>query len=138
WLGDPGVKLCAVGFSRKNGRWFAAVRAWVPRPKPRVEREPGKRIGVEVGVRELAVTSTDRRFAGMRDIERINRAIMKRNLWERRMARRHQAGKSRSQQSAGWHEARRMVARYHRLVALLRDEVLHYTSRRIVDQGAEV
>jgi len=138
WVGDPGVKLCGVGFSRRGNRWFAAVRAWVPRPKPRVKREPGKRIGVEVGVRELAVTSTDRRFSGMRDIERINRAIRKRQLWERRMARRYQAGKSRSQQSAGWHEARRKVSKYHRLVALLRDEVLHHASRRIVDQGAEV
>lgn len=139
WVGDAGVELCGVGFSRRAGRWFAAVRARVPAPTvaPREPREPGTVVGVELGVREMLVTSDGKRFGGLRDVARINRLIAKRRVWERRMARRWQQGKSRREQSAGWREAAREVRKYHARITDMRREIQYYVANRVIDSGAE-
>lgn len=149
-----GGKCCGIGISNKDGRWYIALRCEVPDPmrQPRgpgralrdrvVPRIPGRRLGVENGVRILAVgydgdaanTVTN---TGLRDDARIQKLEMQRKRWERRMARRHRAGVLARLQSAGWHEARNRVAHYHARITQLRDDRVGKVVRKLVDRGAE-
>jgi transposase len=150
-----GGKVCGVGISERDGRWYVSVRAEVPKPPPqprgpgRVLRErptpriEGRKIGVENGVRVLVATfdgdSTDSFVdSGLRDDVRIKRFVRQRKLWERRMARRWREGVAKRDQSAGWHEAKRRVRHYHARVVDLRDDRVGKAVRKIVDTGAEV
>ena len=161
-----GGKAIGVGVNNRDGRWFVALRAEVPSPMARkrapgkhlrehpVPRVPGRRIGVEVGVRVLGTTydGESREMIaedGLRDDRRIHALTHRRNLWERRMARRQRCrncGSAQSckrclvvqrEQSAGWHEAVARVAHYHRRIADLRDDRAGKIVRKIVDTGAE-
>lgn len=149
-----GGKACGLGISAKDGRWYVAMRAEVPNPTPQprgpgralrehpTPRIPGRRMGVENGVRVLAVgydgdTSDVISDMGLRDDRRIQKLVMIRQRWERRMARRWKDGIPRRDQSKGWWEARARVAHYHARIVNLRDDRVGKIVRKIVDRGAE-
>lgn len=137
-LPPAGARLSAIGLSEQAGRWFAALRFEAPLSERQTQpRSKGSIMGVETGVRELAVTSGGKRFGAVRDLKAIKVAERKLRLWERRKARRWQPGKSIREQSVGWHEAVRMVQRYHLDASNARKDLLHKTSRSIVDVGVE-
>lgn len=135
-LPPDGARLSAIGLEEKAGRWFAALRFEAALP-PYKQRVPRSVVGVETGVRELAVRSDGTRHGAVRDLRALHVAERKLRLWERRKARRWVAGKSTREQSAGWQEAVRMIQRYHLDAANARKDLLHKTSRAIVDSGAE-
>jgi len=149
-----GGKVCGLGISERAGRWKAALRVDVPSPIPQrrgpgrvlreraVPRVPGRRVGVENGVRVLVSAydgDSSETFVdvGLRDDDRILRFLRMRRLWERRMARRWRDGISRRDQSAGWKEAVQRVRHYHARIVDLRDDRCGKAVRRIVDSGAE-
>lgn len=149
-----GGKAFGLGLSERDGRWYVALRCEVPerspqargpgralrdRPTPRI---PGRRMGVENGVRVLAVGYDGDALDvvaedGLRDDPRILKLIMLRNRWERRMARRWKNGVRTLDQSRGWSEARARVAHYHARITDLRDDRVGKVVRKIVDRGAE-
>jgi putative transposase len=115
------------------GRWYISVvvddgQAEVAVPGPRA----GEAVGVEVGVRVLAQTSDGKAFGAVRDLDGLAKAERRRKLWERRMARRHKKGVSRREQSRGWQEAARAVAKLHARCADVRRDKLPQTTTRIV------
>lgn len=65
WTGD-GTELCGVGIRRWGGRWYASVRVHADVDRDR-ERQPGKRVAVEVGVRYRAVTYDGARLGAFAD-----------------------------------------------------------------------
>lgn len=132
------ARLIGVGISEHLGHWYAAVRAEVAAPRPRKPRIDGKRLGVEVGVRSLVVTSDGGRVGAMRDLDRAKSAERRLAMWQRRAARRYRAGIPTREQSAGWREAQEHVRRIYAEISRTRDELLHYASRRVVDSGASV
>lgn len=163
-----GGKACGIGVSERGGRWYIALRVERPAPsltsgkgarrgrgpgralRPKqTPRIPGKVVGVDSGVRYLAVTSDGDRFGGLEDDPELQRLERRRKLWERRMARRWQPASklgldsktSRRDvvkaQSKGWHEARRNVARFHHEIVRVRDDRVAVAVRRILDAGAE-
>lgn len=149
-----GGKCFGLGISERDGRWYVALRCEVPERTPQargpgralrerpVPRISGRRMGVENGVRVLAV-GYDGSAAdviseeGLRDDRRIQKLEMIRRRWERRMARRWRPGVSRREQSKGWHEASERVAHYHARIVDLRDDRVGKVVRKIVDRGAE-
>ena len=145
-----GGHVCGIGLSEHGGRWYVALR--VEEPKPRAQargpgralrdrptpRIPGKVIGVDAGVRFLAVSSDGQRFPGCESDHAIQALERLRKRWERRMARRYAANKPRREQSQGWWEAKNEVAKYYRRVSELRDDRVGKAVRRIVDSGAEM
>lgn len=150
-----GGKICGLGVSERDGRWYAALRAEVPSPAPQkrgpgralrdrpTPRVQGRRVGVENGVRVLVATydgDSASTFvdSGLRDDERILRLVRSRKLWERRMARRWKKGVKHQDQSAGWREAVNRVRHYHARIVDLRDDRVGKAIRKIVDTGAEV
>lgn len=151
-----GGKVFGVGLSRVDGRWYVSLRCEVPpqkpgprgpgrdiRPRP-TPRIPGKRLGVENGVRVLAAAydgESSEAFVdtGLRDDGRIQKLEMLRKRWERRMARRWKGppNAGAKAQSRGWHEAKRKVAHYHARIVQLRDDCVGKTVRKLIDRGAE-
>lgn len=111
--------------------WYVSVLVGEPQPlldSPRA----ADRIGVELGVRILAHTSDGNTYGAIRDLAGLKQAERRRKLWERRMARRYQKNKKKRDQSTGWQEAVRQVARLHARVANIRRDTLHQTTTRIV------
>jgi putative transposase len=150
-----GGKAYGLGLSEVDGRWYVSLRCEVPKAfsqkrgpgralrEHAVPRIPGRRVGVEVGVRVLGATYDGESSAtlvapGLRDDARIARFERLRKLWERRMARRWKPGVKTRDQSAGWKEASRKVAHYHARLVHVRDDVCGKFVRKVVDTGADV
>jgi putative transposase len=108
-----------------DGRWYVTftIEAAVPEPL-----EPtGHAVGIDLGVKDLAVTSDGDRIANPRYLERKARALAR---YQRRMARCRKG-------SANRRKAAAKVAGAHRRVRNARRDFLHRASTRLV-RGADV
>jgi putative transposase len=103
-----------------DGRWYVtfAVDTDDPGPAP----QAGHEVGVDLGVKNFAVTSDGERIANPRHLDRKARNLAR---YQRRMAR-CQRG------SANRRKAKAKVARAHRKVRDARADFLHRTSIRLV------
>lgn len=133
----PTSDLRGLAVRERAGRWFVAVQVQVTiSPKARVE---DRRISAEVGIRHLAVTSSGHDYGRITTLESAVVAKRKVRLWSRRMDRRYQKGKPQREQSCGWHEAVRQVAKYHGRGSDCRRDAVHQATTRIVrERAAEV
>jgi putative transposase len=123
WPGiDPAtVDPTTVTVSRDPcGRWYVAFAVDVPEPGPLPAT--GRAVGVDLGVKDFAVTSDEQRIANARHLERRARNLAR---YQRRMAR-CQPG------SANRAKAKAKAARAHRKVRVARADFLHKTSTRLV------
>jgi putative transposase len=103
-----------------SGRWFVTLHADVPDPVPLAPA--GKAVGVDLGVRDFAVTSGGKRIANPHHLARKARNLVR---YQRRLARCQQGSANRA-------KARAKVARAHRKVRAARADFLHRTSARLV------
>ena len=103
-----------------DGRWYVtfAIGTEVPEPLPAT----GRAVGVDLGIRDFAVTSEGQKIANPRHLERKARNLAR---YQRRLAR---CGKG----SANRAKARVKVARAHRKVRNARRDFLHRASTRLV------
>jgi putative transposase len=122
----------SVAVHEQAGRWFVAVT--VEENAPPVVAPRTERISVEVGVRHVAVTSSGKRFGSVIKLEGLERAIQKRKVWERRLARRFKGPGQK--QSKGWRECVLQIQKYHMRAANIRKDFLHQISVRITRQRA--
>jgi putative transposase len=103
-----------------DGRWYATFAVDTDAPAP---LEPaGHEIGVDLGVKDFAVTSDGDRIANPKHLERRAKNLAR---YQRRMAR-CQRG------SANRRKAKAKVARAHRKVRDARADFLHRTSTNLV------
>jgi putative transposase len=96
-----------------DGRWYVTFTIDTDAPRPL--EETGHALGVDLGVKDFAVTSDGGRIANARHLERRARALAR---YQRRMAR-CQRG------SANRVKAKAKVARAHRKVRNARTDFLH-------------
>ncbi len=103
-----------------DGRWYAtlAVDAQPPQPLPAA----GRAVGVDLGVRDFAVTSAGDRVANPRPVQRKARNLAR---YQRRLARGQKGSANRA-------KARAKVARAHRKVANARRDFRHKTTTGLV------
>ena len=85
----------------------------------------GKAIGIDVGIKDLAVTSDGEKFSNPKwmakhELNRIRK--------ERKLARKHSCSNRRD-------KARKLVAKVHNRITNARSDFLHKLSRRIVDKN---
>jgi putative transposase len=114
---DPATAIVA---REPDGRWYVTftVDAEDPAPLPMT----GRKVGVDLGVKDFAVLSTGEKIANPRHLERKARNLA-----------RHQRRLARCQKgSANSAKAKVKVARAHRKVRDARDDFLHKTSTRLV------
>jgi putative transposase len=116
-----GLDPAMVIVSREpDGRWYVTftVDGDAPQPLPEV----GRTVGVDLGVKDFAVTSNGDRIPNLRYLERKARNMAR---YQRRLAR-CQRG------SANQAKAAAKVARAHRKVRDARQDFLHRASTRLV------
>jgi putative transposase len=102
------------------GRWYVSLAVDVPNPEQLLAT--GGAVGVDLGIRDFAVTSNGQRIANPGHLERRARNLAR---YQRRMAR-CQPG------SANRAKAKAKVARAHRKVRAARTDFLHKTSTGLV------
>jgi putative transposase len=122
----PGIDVTAldptsVTVSRHPcGRWFVTFHTEIPDPHPLPAT--GIAVGIDLGVKNFAVTSDGTKIPNPQRLECRARNLAR---YQRRLAR-CQRG------SANWRKAAAKVARAHRKVAASRADFLHRASARLV------
>jgi putative transposase len=123
WPGiDPAtINPSTVTVSRDPcGRWYVAFAVDVPEPEP--FPVAGRTVGVDLGVKDFAVTSDEQRIPNPKHLERRAKNLAR---YQRRLARCQQGSANRA-------KAKAKVARAHRKVRAARADFLHKTSTRLV------
>jgi putative transposase len=111
------IKTCSI--KRKNGKYYACFSC-------EVEAKPAstnKRVGVDLGVKHLAVTSDEEYFDHPKYLRKSERKLK----WLQRMVSRRKKGSNR------WRKAALMLAKCHEYIANQRKDAAHKISRYLVD-----
>jgi putative transposase len=103
-----------------DGRWYVSLA--VDTADPEQLPATGRAVGVDLGVKDFAVTSDGEKIPNPRHLERKARNLAR---YQRRMARCQQGSANRA-------KARAKVARAHRKVRAARADFLHKASTRLV------
>jgi putative transposase len=103
-----------------DGRWYVSLAVDTADPEPLPVT--GRTVGVDLGVKDFAVTSDGEKIPNPRHLERKARNLAR---YQRRLARCKKG-------SANRVKAKAKVARAHRKVRAARTDFLHKTSTRIV------
>jgi putative transposase len=128
-------RILAATVTRVAGRWYVAFTCELIRQLPTSNGHTGT-VGVDVGVRQLAVLSTGEQIANPRPLERAQRKRRRlQRQWHRQECQRIATGHpSRRQQ-----QTRRRIARVEARVASIRRDGLHkLTSRLVQEHGCVV
>jgi transposase len=118
------ARILAATISQSGGRWFVSFTCEVQRAQ-RTPRQPATRVGVDVGVKHLAVISTGEVIDNSAPLQANFRKLRRQT---RQLARcqgpRDPVGGRRAP-SRNWHEAKARVTKIHARIANLRQEALH-------------
>jgi putative transposase len=114
---DPAMVIIS---REPDGRWYVTFTIDTEDPEPLPPA--GHAVGVDLGVKDFAVTSDGGRIANPRHLERKARRLAR---YQRRMARCQQGSANRARAAA-------KVARAHRKVRNARADFLHRASTRLV------
>jgi putative transposase len=118
------ARILSATISRQGGRWHVSFTCEVHKAV-RGPRQPGARVGVDVGIRRLAVLSDGRQVPNPAPLQQALRTLRRRN---RRLARRAgpiAADGTRREPSKGWVRAQQQLGRAHARVADQRRNALH-------------
>ena len=102
------------------GRWYVSFAVDVPEPAPLPAA--GAIVGVDLGIKDFAVTSDGEKIRNPRSLARRERSLAR---YQRRLARCQKGRANRA-------KAKAKVARAHRKVRASRADFLHRTSARLV------
>jgi putative transposase len=114
------ARILRATVSREGGRWYVSFTCEVER-EPGTPRHPEAVVGVDVGVRHLAVLSTGETVPNPRPLHTALRKLARLN---RELARREPG-------SQGRLETRRNLARLHARVAHIRQDAMHQLTTRM-------
>ncbi|MCY0884470.1 MAG: IS607 family element RNA-guided endonuclease TnpB, partial [Firmicutes bacterium] len=114
------ARILRATVSREGGRWFVSFTCEVER-EPGTPRRPEAVVGVDAGVRHLAVLSTGERVPNPRPLRKALRKLARLN---RELARRQRG-------SRHWRATRRRLARLHARVAHIRRDAMHQLTTRL-------
>jgi putative transposase len=115
------VKIQAATLSERAGRWFVSLGCVVTIPDS-ILQPRAKVVGVDVGIKSLAVTSDGRVFEDTRALAKMQRRLRQA---QKALARKQKGSQNRS-------KARKKVARLHYRVACIRQDALHKATTEIV------
>jgi putative transposase len=106
-----------------DGRWYVTFTLDTAKQKPLPET--GHAVGVDLGVKDFAVTSDGEKIANPRHLDRKARNLAR---YQRRLAHRRKGSANRAKAAA-------KVARAHRKVRSARRDFLHRASTRLVREN---
>jgi putative transposase len=116
-------KILGATISERAGWWWVSIQVDVPREPP---MHAGHALGVDVGLKDLVVTSDGERFENQKP---FRRAIGRVKRLQRTVSRRQKGSQNRA-------KAVRRLARAHYRVACLRADIQHKLTTRLAQQAA--
>jgi putative transposase len=123
------ARIRSATVSHRQGRWFMSFSVEITRHDPAPAR-PDSTVGVDLGIKSLAVLSTGEVIANPRHLEVAQRELRR---LQRRAARRvgpdRRTGRA---PSARWRQTQARITRLHTAVANARRDGLHKLSTRLV------
>ena len=114
------ARVLSATVSERAGRWWVSFTCKVERCEPTPNR-PQSVVGVDIGVRQMAVLSTGEMIPNPKPLSKYQRRM---DRLQRECARRQGPGKTR-RPSKRWLRSRAALARTHRRVAQARLDALH-------------
>ncbi|GAB3550763.1 putative transposase [Actinopolyspora lacussalsi] len=125
--GTARIRSTTVSFQR--GRWHVSFSVEITKTEPAPATRGGT-VGVDLGVKELAVLSTGETIANPKHLDRAQRQLRR---LQRQAARRVGPDKrTKRKPSQRWHKAQQQASRLHTRVANARRDGLHQLSTRLV------
>lgn len=119
YLPDNGIKILSVNVSEKAGRWYASVQVEMDIPDP--EPGQGEPIGIDLGIKTLAVCSDGATFQNSRALAQEEGKLKR---LQREFARRKRGSKNRE-------KTKQKIARCHARIARIRKHALHDVSYHV-------
>jgi putative transposase len=119
---QKGVKIQSASLSERAGRWFVSLSCKVAVPERSPRRPRTKVVGVDVGIKSLAVTSDGRVFENPRALASCQRRLRQ---TQKALARKAKGSRNRV-------KARSRVARLHYRVSCVRKDAIHKATTEIV------
>jgi putative transposase len=124
--GTARIRSATVSYQR--GRWFVSFSVQITRTDPPATR-PDAAIGVDLGIKSLAVLSTGEVIANPKHLERAQRALRR---WQRQAARRIGPDRrTKTIPSNRWRSTQARITRLHTAVANARHDGLHKLTTRL-------
>lgn len=114
-----GIHVLSVTVSESAGHWFVSVQC---RQEIEVAQATGEPVGVDLGIKELAVVSDGQRFENPKA---LRKAQSKLKRFQRELSRRKKGGKNRE-------KTRQKIAKAHQRIANIRRDTLHKATSAIV------
>lgn len=124
-IGAGRARILSATVSEQAGRWFVSFTVEIEREEPLAPVGPA--VGVDVGVRSLAVVSTGEVVPNPKPLSRYAKRMAR---LQRQCARRQGPGKGRPP-SRRWQSAQAKLARAHAKVAAARRDGLHKLTTRL-------
>jgi putative transposase len=122
------ARIRSATVTRRGGRWFCSFSVEIDRIDPPPAR-PASVVGVDLGVKSLAVLSTGEVIANprhldmaLRELRRLQRQAARRSGPDRR---------TRQRPSQRWHRSQARITKLHTAVANARRDGLHQLSTRL-------
>lgn len=118
YIPTEGIHILSVTVSESAGRWFVSVQC---RQEIEVAQATGEPVGIDLGIKELAIVSDGRRFENPQAL-RKSQAKLKR--LQRELSRRKKGGKNRE-------KTRQKIAKLHQRISNIRRDALHKATSAI-------
>jgi len=122
----PEGKYTTSTISRDNGNWFVSVLVEEPKPKP--TNGNGKVLGIDLGIKSLAVCSD-------RTVLENPRVLAK---YEKRLARLQRELSRRKRGGQNWKKTKAKIAKLHAKIRRTRHHVHHDFSHHVTDTSSVI
>jgi putative transposase len=113
------IHILSATVSESAGRWFVSVQC---RQEIECTQATGEPVGVDLGIKEMAVVSDGRRFENPKA---LRKAQAKLKRLQRELSRRKKGGKNRE-------KTRQKIAKVHQRISNIRRDALHKVTSAIV------
>ena len=122
-------KIMGAVVSRKADRWFVAIQVEMPVPKP-VHNSESQAVGVDLGVKELAVLSDGTKVAGAKP----HKALLSRLRRLNKSLSRKQGAKQGEKKSKNFRKAQMKLSRLHARTANIRNDETHKLTSMLAEK----
>ncbi len=120
--------ICKVVISKHGHRWFASilVDTFTDEPIPEIQHLPV--VGVDVGIKYLAITSEGQYFDNPKALKRYERKLkrLQRRLSQRKIG------------SCNWRKMKAKIAKLHYQITCIRQDAHHKTSTAIANSAQRI